>query len=69
MEESYWNLFLIIAGLFTLIAAQSNWKLFWNNSRAKGMIWICRGKIGARVVYSIIGVVFSVIGFSGLINT
>tara|TARA_Y100001968_G_C19352372_1_gene715332 strand:+ start:305 stop:502 length:198 start_codon:yes stop_codon:yes gene_type:complete len=62
-----YSIFFILAGLFTLFAAQSNWNWFWNHPRAKGIIWIFRGRKGARVFYLIIGVALLVGGISGFI--
>ena len=61
------SIVFLLAGLFTLFAAQSNWNWFWNHPKAKGIISICRGRKGARVFYSITGVALSVLGIAGFI--
>ena len=59
------ELFWIFGGLFTLLAARSNWNWFWNHPKAKGVLSICRGKKGARVFYSILGILLIALGING----
>ena len=59
------QLFCIFGGSFTVLAAQSNWNWFWNNRKAKGVLSMCRGKKGARIFYSIIGILLIALGIKG----
>ncbi len=39
--------FLLI-GIFAIVGAINNWNLWWNSPKVRTIIWICRGKTGAR---------------------
>ena len=58
------ELFCIFGGLFTLLAALSNWNWFWNHPKAKGVLSMCRGKKGARFFYSILGILLIALGIN-----
>ena len=62
--ETY-QLFYIFGGFFTLLAARSNWNWFWNHPRAKGVLSLCRGKKGARIFYSILGILLIALSIKG----
>ena len=62
--ETY-QLFYIFGGFFTLLAARSNWNWFWNHPKAKGVLSLCRGKKGARIFYSILGILLIFLGIKG----
>ena len=59
------QLFCIFGGFFVLLAARSNWNWFWNNPKAKGVLSMCRGKKGARIFYSIVGILLIALGING----
>ena len=59
------ELFFIFGGFFTLLAARSNWKWFWNHPKAKGVLSMCRGKKGAKIFYSISGILLIALGING----
>jgi len=48
------GLILFIAGVFTIIATQSDWEWYWNDRRAR--MWISLfGEEGAKTVLTILG--------------
>ena len=59
------ELFCIFGGFFTLLAGRSNWKWFWNHPKAKRVLSMCRGKKGARIFYSILGILLIALGING----
>jgi len=59
------QLFCIFGGFFTLLAGLSNWNWFWNHPKAKGVLSMCRGKKGAKIFYSISGILLIALGING----
>lgn len=54
---------LIFVGLFSLISSLKNWDFFMNNHKAQ--FWIkLFGRKGARIFYSVIGLILIIIGIS-----
>ena len=60
-----YQLFYIFGGFFTLLAARSDWNWFWNHPKAKGVLSMCKGKKGARIFYSILGILLIALGIKG----
>ena len=59
------QLFCIFGGFFTLLAGLSNWNWFWNHPKAKGVLSMCRSKKGARIFYSVLGILLISLGING----
>ena len=60
-----YQLFYIFGGFFTLLAARSDWNWFWNHPKAKGVLSMYKGKKGARIFYSILGILLIALGIKG----
>jgi len=57
------NIFMLCCGLGTLIAAQTDWDWVWNHGKTK-MVVKFFGRRGARIFYTISGVVLIYLGFN-----
>jgi hypothetical protein len=55
MNQTLSMLFILCAGVFTVLGAVMDWDFFMNNRRAKLFVSLF-GRQGARVVYVILGV-------------
>lgn len=55
------ELFVIVAGLFSIAGAVFDWDWFMNNRRAR-IIVDSLGRTGARVFYFVLGVAIVVVG-------
>lgn len=55
------GLFIIAAGVFSIVGAWADWDWFMNNYKARFMIKAF-GRTGARIFYVVLGLVITVLG-------
>lgn len=60
MDESK-GIFLLIAGLFSIICAAADWDWFMNHRKTR--LWVkLFGRNGTRIFYTILGSIFLILG-------
>lgn len=60
-QERICGLLVIIIGFFSVICSVGNFNWYFNNRKAQGMVRLF-GRNGARVFYSIVGVIIIFLG-------
>lgn len=60
-------LIIVACGIFSICGAVFNWDWYFNNRKARGVVAIF-GRTGARIFYTILGVVIIVMGIVTGVN-
>jgi hypothetical protein len=67
MEKTVFSFLLIATGLFCITSSLFNWDWYFNHPRARLLVRLF-GRMGARVVYAILGAVLILFGASSALQ-